>query len=121
MPIWIGNNQAKYRQAYDEGIKESVKLIDRILTERLDYNKLNNEDSYIFYSYSEKKNVRGKVLFTDDIYRKIVMGMFGNYYSIPTKEPTYKTLADKLSKIPSNMARVFIYCAVGDCELVIQP
>ncbi|MES9852027.1 MAG: hypothetical protein ABW170_09375 [Candidatus Thiodiazotropha sp. L084R] len=119
LPIWISNNQKKYRDAYKEGLPESVNMVYKILSENNEYSKLEHYDTYDFYNYSTKTNVSGKILFSDNDYRKLAIDYYGNYHSVPTRK-TYSSLSNKLDKVRSGNGRLFVYCPVDDCKLSNQ-
>jgi hypothetical protein len=95
-------------------------MIHRILSERNEYSKLENYDTYGFYNYSTKTNLSGKVLFSDDMHRKLVIDYFGRYHSIPTRE-TYSVLSEQLKKMPGDNGRLYLFCPEDACKLVVQP
>lgn len=120
LPIWIGNNQNEFRRVYKEGLIESVDMVFRILAERHEYSKLDNYDTYEFFNYSTKTRVSGKILFSDDMDRKLVLDYFGAYHSIPT-EITYSLLSEKIEKIPGKNGRLYVFCPLDACKRDVQP
>ena len=120
LPIWISDDQRRYRDAYKEGLSESVNMVYKLLSERHEYSKLENYDTYDFYNYATKLSSWGKVLFSDDIHRKLIIDTSGSYHSVPTRE-TYSTLNKKPEKSLGDNGRLYVYCPVDACKLDIQP
>lgn len=111
MPLWTSNRGANYRSAQNEGINESVDLINIALTDN--ENDRNAGQEYTFFDYTDQSEHSGWLYKSDSLDRRIMKTGIDNYYSIPSYEPTYDSLKKKIGQIPSGKSRLYVFRPAG--------
>lgn len=120
MPLWTANSARKYRAAYNEGIDETVKMMQLALMGDSVGVPPSQRKPYIYRDYGTQYSGKGIVIKAAPD-RSIVFSGGGNLYSVSTG-PTYATVESRMPPPTDGYARVFFYRPVieGDVGWV-QP
>jgi hypothetical protein len=113
LPLWQENNALRYKNAYYEGINESIDLVINALTERHNYETITEDNIFRFFSYTDQRINVGKTILVKSPFRRHLYTALGHYHSIPTHQSLYKNLIAEINSLMPEKARLVIYYPQG--------